>query len=168
MTTSEIQSLIVGSAASYGVPPSIALAVARQESGYNQGAIGSSGEVGVFQLMPGTASDLGVNPYNLGENINGGLAYLSQQYQRFGSWDMALAAYNAGPGRVASGNVPASTRAYVSSILGNNGVQQLDSRPVFATTVWATPLDGFPWWLLAIGIGVLLAVLSGKRRTSPA
>lgn len=168
MTTSEIQSLIVGSAASYGIPPSIALAVARQESGYNQGAIGSSGEVGVFQLMPSTAIELGVNPYNLSENVNGGLAYLSQQYQRFGSWDMALAAYNAGPGRVASGNVPASTRAYVSSILGNNGVQQLDSRPTFSTTVWATPLDGFPWWLLAMGIGVLLAVLSGKRRTSPA
>ncbi len=165
MTPSEIQSLIVGSASNYGVPPSIALAVAQQESGYDQGAIGSSGEVGVFQLMPGTAAELGVNPYNLSENVNGGLAYLSQQYQRFGSWDMALAAYNAGPGRVASGNVPASTRSYVSNILGYNSGLQLPSRPTFSTTVWASPIESFPWWLLAMGIGVLLALLSGRRRS---
>ena len=103
-------------AASYGVPPDLAVAVARVESGLNQAARGSSGEVGVFQLMPGTAADLGVNPYDLGQNIAGGVRYLAQQLRRFGSQELALAAYNAGPGRVASGTIPASTAAYVSRV----------------------------------------------------
>lgn len=160
----EIRSLIVATASKYGVPSTIALAVAQQESGYDQGAIGSSGEVGVFQLMPGTAAELGVDPYNLQQNINGGLAYLSQQYQTFGSWDLALAAYNAGPGSVTAGRIPATTRSYVSSVLGANGVLQLPEAPIFRTTVWGEPIEAFPWWIVALGIGTLLALLRGKRR----
>ena len=164
MPIEEIRSLIVASASKYGVPSTIALAVAQQESGYNQGAIGSSGEVGVFQLMPGTAAELGVNPYNLQQNIDGGLAYLSQQYQTFGSWDLALAAYNAGPGSVVAGRIPTSTRSYVSAVLGSNGVLQLPEAPIFRTTVWGEPIEAFPWWIIALGVGVLFAALSGRRR----
>jgi len=103
-------------AATYGVPPDLALAVARAESGLDQSARGASGEVGVFQLMPSTAAGLGVNPYDLGENIAGGVRYLAEQLRRFGSPELALAAYNSGPGRVASGSIPSSTAAYVSRV----------------------------------------------------
>lgn len=169
MSVEDVRGLIAASAGDYGVPATLALAVAQQESGFDQGAIGGSGEIGVFQLMPGTAAELGVNPHNLAENIQGGLAYLSQQYQRFGSWDMALAAYNAGAGTVSAGTIPASTRSYVSAILGSSGATlQLPQMPTFSTTVWATPIEAFPWWIMALGAGVLLALLSGRRRTATA
>lgn len=113
----DVEQQIRAAAAAYGVPPELAVAVARVESGLNQNARGSSGEVGVFQLMPGTAADLGVNPYDLESNITGGVRYLAQQLARFGVPSVALAAYNAGPGRVASGSVPASTAAYVARVL---------------------------------------------------
>lgn len=112
-----VQDQVITAALRYGVDPALALAVARQESGFNQSARGSSGEVGVFQLMPGTASDLGVNPYDEAENIEGGVRYLSSQLSRFGSEGMALAAYNCGPSCAASGSIPASTERYVQSVL---------------------------------------------------
>jgi soluble lytic murein transglycosylase-like protein len=56
--------------------------VANRESGFNQEAMGSKGEIGVFQLMPSTASELGVNASNLEDNIIGGIAYLKKQYDR--------------------------------------------------------------------------------------
>jgi len=113
--------LIRDSAARWGVPLDVALAVARQESGFRQAAMGAAGEVGVFQLMPGTARDLGVNPFNAAENIDGGIRYLRQMLERFGNWPDALAAYNAGPGRVERGQIPAQTRGYVASILAALG-----------------------------------------------
>lgn len=115
-TTSD---LITASASRYGVPPSVALAVAKKESGFNQSAVGTSGERGVFQLMPGTARDLGVDPTDLSQNIDGGVRYLSQMYSQFGDWHTALEAYNAGPGRVSSGKVPAQSIAYADSIMGS-------------------------------------------------
>src|SRR4051812_21972426 len=83
---------IASAASRYNVPPSVALAVAQRESGLNQNARGTSGEIGVFQLMPGTASDLGVNPSDLAQNIDGGVRYLSQMFQKFGDWRLALEA----------------------------------------------------------------------------
>ncbi len=116
-----VSGLISAAAARYGVPPALALAVATKESGLNQAAIGSSGEVGVFQLMPGTAGDLGVNPYDLGQNVDGGVRYLSQLYRRFGNWLVALEAYNGGQGNVTRGTVSNAARAYADSILGAVG-----------------------------------------------
>ena len=104
-----------------GVPPELALAVARRESGFNQFAVGKKGEIGLFQLMPSTAIELGVNPAIPSENIEGGISYLRQQYERFGDWALALAAYNAGASRVESGAIPVSTQGYVADILGSTG-----------------------------------------------
>lgn len=121
MSTADVQAQITAIASASGVPPNIALAVAQQESSFNQAAHGTSGEIGVFQLMPGTAASLGVNPNDLTQNIQGGVNYLSQMYSRFGNWPTALAAYNAGPGNVSRGVIPASTQTYVANILANAG-----------------------------------------------
>lgn len=105
----------------YNVPPEVALAVANRESGFNQGAMGSKGEIGVYQLMPTTARELGVNPSNLEDNLIGGISYLKQQFDKFGDWGKAVAAYNAGAGSVAKGKIPSSTQSYVASIFSSLG-----------------------------------------------
>lgn len=118
--TSSVQSLITQTAAANGVDPALALAVANQESGFNQSAVSSSGAIGVFQLMPGTAAGLGVDPTDLASNIQGGIQYLAQMLNQFGqNVTLALAAYNAGPGNVNKyGGVPpfSETQNYVASI----------------------------------------------------
>lgn len=84
----------------------IAAAVARAESGNRQTdangntIIGKAGEVGVMQLMPSTAAQLGVDPYDEAQNRAGGATYLQQLYDKYGNWHDALAAYNWGPGHV--------------------------------------------------------------------
>ena len=125
--SSDVASQIQAAAPSYGVPPSLALAVAQKESSLNQSAVGSSGEIGVFQLMPATAAQLGVNPSDLSQNIEGGLTYLSQLYQEFGDWGMALEAYNGGPGNVAKGTVSPAAQAYSAAVLASAGLDSGDS-----------------------------------------
>jgi soluble lytic murein transglycosylase-like protein len=119
---------IIAEAQQQGVSPALALEVAIQESGLNQSRIGADGEVGIFQLLPATARDLGVNPAILEQNIRGGILYLRQQLAAFGDAGKALAAYNCGPGCVAAAirdygaewtrGIPSSTRSYISAILG--------------------------------------------------
>ncbi len=125
----EIPLLVLRKAEEHGVPPSIALAVARVESGFNPNARSPAGAVGVMQLMPGTAKALGVSdPYDPEQNIDAGVRYLKQLYDRYGRWDLALAAYNAGPGNVEKhGGVPPfrETQNYVRNVLrlASRGVQ---------------------------------------------
>jgi soluble lytic murein transglycosylase-like protein len=93
----------------------------RQESGWNPTARSHKGAIGLAQLMPGTARQLGVDPHDPEQNLRGGARYLAAQYRRFGSWRLALAAYNAGPGAVEKhGGVPPfrETQGYVVAILG--------------------------------------------------
>lgn len=95
---------------------------ARQESSFNPYAQSKAGAQGVFQLMPGTAKELGVtDPFDVSQNIAGGINYMGQQLNRFKDPKLALAAYNAGPQRVATaGGIPniAETQDYVRRILG--------------------------------------------------
>jgi soluble lytic murein transglycosylase-like protein len=109
---------IAAAAARYDLSPSLVDAVAHTESRYRADAVSPAGALGVMQLMPATARGLGVDPKDPVQNIFGGAAYLRAQIDRFdGALDLALAAYNAGPAKVAqAGGVPAipETRAYVA------------------------------------------------------
>lgn len=105
----------------YGIPEDLFNRLVQQESGWNPLAKSHAGAIGLAQLMPLTARKLGVNPRDPRQNLEGGARYLAQQYRKFGSWRLALAAYNAGPQAVAKYNgVPPykETRNYVRKILG--------------------------------------------------
>lgn len=95
-------------------------ALVRVESAFNSDAVSPKGARGLAQLMPSTARALGVNIYDPRENLDGGARYLLAQLETFGSLDLALAAYNAGPDAVRQhGGIPpyAETRAYVARVL---------------------------------------------------
>lgn len=105
-----------------GVPEDLFLRLIQQESGWKVDAKSNKGALGLAQLMPGTARVLGVNPHDPFENLDGGARYLMEQYREFGSWRLALAAYNAGPAAVKKyGGVPPydETKNYVQKIWGS-------------------------------------------------
>lgn len=119
----EYDSVIEQAAERYGIDPAVLHGLIQQESGFDPGAQSSAGASGLTQLMPGTASSMGVaNPLNPTESIEGGARYLSQLMSQFGgNTEEALAAYNAGPGAVQQyGGIPpyAETQSYVSKVLG--------------------------------------------------
>ena len=119
-TPAEVIAAIQESAQRHAVSATVVEAVAWQESRYNQAAVSPKGARGVMQLMPATATTLGVDAADLKSNIDGGVAYLAQQMRRYGDLRLALAAYNAGPGAVDRyGDVPpyAETQTYVRTIL---------------------------------------------------
>lgn len=108
-------------AAAANISPALLSALVWQESRWNPQAISRKGAMGLAQLMPATARDLGVNPADPIANLNGGARYLRQLLDQFdGNVEKALAAYNAGAARVRNaGGVPAiaETRNYVTSIV---------------------------------------------------
>lgn len=119
-SVSSVKESIVKHSIELGIDPALALSIAKSESGFRHEARSSGGAVGVFQLMPSTARRLGVNPYYLSDNIKGGLMYYKRLYNMFGSTELALAAYNAGPGVVKRYNkVPpiGETKYFVSKIM---------------------------------------------------
>src|ERR1700748_3319742 len=82
----------------YGIPTNIYLALVAQESSWNPDAQSpNSSSVGYTQLTSGTAKQLGVDANTVSGNLQGGAMYLSQMYQKFGSWFEALVHYNQGP-----------------------------------------------------------------------
>ena len=95
-----VKELIVKHSMEMGIDPALALSIAQKESNFCHESRSKYGAVGVFQLMPRTAKKLGYNPYKINENIKGGIAYYKMMYKMFGSIELALAAYNAGPGNV--------------------------------------------------------------------
>lgn len=122
-STSSYDATIEQAALRNGVDPAVLHGLIQQESGFDPNAQSSAGASGLTQLMPGTASSLGVsNPLDPVESIEGGARYLGQLTREFaGNTTEALAAYNAGPGAVKQyGGVPpyAETQSYVSKVLG--------------------------------------------------
>lgn len=113
--------MIAEAARKHGVDADLIHAVVRAESGYNPTSRSSAGAMGLMQLMPGTARSLGVrDAFDPAQNIDGGVRYLRQQLDKFGEVDLALAAYNAGPGAVQRhhGMPPyRETQAYVRRVL---------------------------------------------------
>ena len=124
MTKEQLQGLISNVSKKYNVDEKLVNAVIKQESGFNPKATSHCGAMGLMQLMPNTAKEMGVkDAYNPLQNIEGGVKYLSTLLKRYnGNTVLALAAYNAGPGSVDkySGVPPyKETQNYVKNILAN-------------------------------------------------
>jgi Transglycosylase SLT domain len=119
---------IIDAANQYGVDPNFALKIANQESRINPNTPDSkTGAIGTMQLEPGTAADLGVDPRDPVQNIQGGVRYLRQMLDQFGgNQGLAAGAYNAGPGRMRAylagqGTLPLETQNYITAV-GNSPI----------------------------------------------
>jgi Transglycosylase SLT domain len=97
--------------ATYGVPPRLLAAVGWVESRYTVDAVSPDGALGVMQIMPTTAHELGVDPNDPDQAIDGAARLLADHHRRFGSWDLALAAYHSGAGAVSRAGNAAPPRA---------------------------------------------------------
>lgn len=131
-SVSNVKETIVKHSIELGIDPALALSIAKSESGFKHDTRSTHGAVGVFQLMPSTARRLGVNPYYLSDNVKGGLMYYKKMYNMFGSTELALAAYNAGPGIVKRYNrVPpyGETKKFVSRIMTEYNRQKSNPDP---------------------------------------
>ena len=130
--TSQYDVYFEEAAQAYGVPVALLKAMGMAESGFNQNAVSRVGAIGVMQLMPGTAASLGVNPYNARENIMGGAKYIAKNLEQFknhsNGLELAIAAYNAGPGNVIKYGyqIPPfkETQKYVKTVLGYITIQE--------------------------------------------
>ena len=119
-----VESTLRNAAVRHGVPVRLALSVARAESDLVHTRISGTGAMGVMQLMPGTARELGLtDPFELEQNVDGGVRYLKQLLGVYrGNVRRTLAAYNAGPARIAKRGpltMPGTTRTYVARILSH-------------------------------------------------
>lgn len=130
-----VKQYIVKHALDLGIDPALALSIAKAESGFRHEARSAHGAVGVFQLMPSTARKIGYNPYNLNENVKAGLVYYRMMYSMFGSTELALAAYNAGPGNVKryKGVPPfGETKRFISKIMSEYNRQKVTPDPMIS------------------------------------
>ena len=112
---------IIKQAKEMGVEPAIVLSIAKAESGFNQDARGHGGHIGVFQLSHSAAKHMGLDPYKLDDNIKGGITYYKNMYNKFGSMELAVAAYNSGPVAVQRNNnqIPKHSQPFVNRIMSD-------------------------------------------------
>ena len=131
---SVIKETIVKHSLEMNVDPALALSIAKKESGFRHELKSPYGAVGVFQILPSTANRMGYNPYYLSENIKAGLTYYKMMYKMFGSTELALAAYNAGPGNVKKfgGTIPpySETKRFVNQIMSDYNDMKKNPDPV--------------------------------------
>ena len=131
-----VKETIVKHSIEMGIDPALALSIAKKESGFKHDLRSPHGAVGVFQLLPSTANRMGFNPYYLSENIKAGLTYYKMMYKMFGSTELALAAYNAGPGNVKKfgGQIPpySETKRFVNLIMQDYHKQKINPDPAIA------------------------------------
>lgn len=173
MTQPDYRSHAILMAQQYGIPPDLFLRQMGIESAWNQNAVSPKGATGLGQLMPGTAAELGVDPNDPYQNLEGAARYLAQQYKSFGTWPLALAAYNAGPGRVREyGGIPPfeETRNYVAKILGSSGplASLVDDTAGNAPLTRPAPMPKQPSMMLntmdpfrGAGLGTKIAAMGG-------
>ena len=115
----EVKEDIVKHSIAMDVDPAMALAIAKIESNFDHNKRSVNGAVGVFQILPSTARSMGYNAYSTNDNIKSGISYYKKMYKKFGDVDLALAAYNAGPGNVSRHNgIPpfAETKRFINKI----------------------------------------------------
>lgn len=122
---------IAAAAQRHGLPPDLLMRVAYQESRWRDDIISGAtksqvGAVGMFQFMPATAASLGVDPLNVASAADGAARYLAQLKRQFGTWALALTAYNFGPGNTkkylaGTRTLPTETKNYVAQITGDVG-----------------------------------------------
>jgi len=134
-TSEQVLAFAKSEAERQGVPVDLVQNMVRAESGGDINAVSPKGAIGPMQLMPATAKDLGVNPNNWQQNVQGGVKYIGQMLSQFEDPRLAVAAYNAGPGNVRKyGDVPPfkETQNYVQKVVGPMDYEQLmkNSQPV--------------------------------------
>jgi soluble lytic murein transglycosylase-like protein len=143
----KIRQVIERLAPEYGLDPRLVEAVVKQESNFDPRAVSKAGAQGLMQLMPPTARAMGVtDPFDIEQNLRGGMKYLAQLLKQFnGDMEKALAAYNAGPGRVLEAEqtgrpLPKETLDYVPKVLGevkrlgDEGADAMDTTAAATTT----------------------------------
>jgi len=177
-TPTQYQGMIQAAASKWGVSALLLSAMLDVESGFNPNAVSPAGAIGIAQFMPGTAAKYNVNPWDASSSIDGMAHYVSDLQKQFGSWELAVAAYNAGPGAVSSaGNkVPniTETQRYVEnilkliggswSVLGSNSTttQPSSGNPssgVDAITAFVQQVEGGLARIALTGAGVLVAFI---------
>jgi len=122
----KLQSLILDISFEHDVDPSLVEALIMRESGGKAKARSPKGAMGLMQLMPSTAREMGVTkPYDPNQNVKGGVRYLAQMLRDFPTTEEALVAYNAGPTRARSGKIPRSSRRYATQVSAHQQLLQL-------------------------------------------
>lgn len=125
--------IVSNAASAYDVPEGLIASIIKAESSFNPKAKSSAGAGGLMQLMPGTAQGLGVKDvYDPTQNVNGGTKYIAGQLKKYGNPELALAAYNWGPGNVdkaikkygnswssIKSHAPKETQNYVTKVIKN-------------------------------------------------
>lgn len=118
MYPSGIKAIIHEAAERYKLSPILIESIIKVESNYNPRAVSNKGAMGLMQLMPATAREIGVKkPFDPYQNIIGGTYYYRLMLDRFGDHRKALWAYNCGPGCVENGYIPGETRDYAKNVV---------------------------------------------------